>query len=153
MPEKTRFLADPPTLSDRAVRVGLRAGYRVMRVWWRFRRPRHIGVGILVWHAGRLLAVRHSYRPGLVIPGGRRDRGEEPAEAASRELAEELGIEAPPEDFVYLRTDGNTHLYALHLDTPPPVRPDSREILEAVFLTPDEARAVSPFLRRLLRDR
>jgi len=153
MPEGTRFLARPPTLRDRAARLGYTAGYRMMRVVWRVFPPRHVGVGVLVWHDGRLLAVRHSYRPGLVIPGGRRDRGEEPADAASRELAEELGIEAPPGAFEYLRTEGNTHLFALHLDAPPRVRPDSREIVEAVFLTPDEARAASGFLRRLLRDR
>lgn len=153
MPDQTRFFARPPTLRDRAARLGYRAGYRMMRVIWRVFPPRHVGVGILVWHGGRLLAVRHSYRPGLVIPGGRRNRGEEPADAASRELAEELGIEAPPDAFEYLRTERNTHLYALHLDAPPAVRPDSREIVEAVFLTPDEARAASGFLRRLLRGR
>lgn len=135
------------------MRLGYIAGYRVMRMVWRVFPPRHVGVGILVWHGGRLLAVRHSYRPGLVIPGGRRNRGEAPEDAASRELAEEVGIEAPAEAFEYLRTENNTHLYALHLDAPPAVRPDSREIVEAVFFTPDEARAASGFLRRLLRER
>lgn len=152
MPDSLRFFARPPTLIDRAARLGYRAGYRLMRLWWRVFPSRHIGVGILVWHDGRLLAVRHSYRPGLVIPGGRRDRGEDSAAAASRELAEELAIAAPAEDFVFLRTEGNTHLFALHLDAPPAVRPDNREIIEAVFLTPDEAREMSPDLRRLLRN-
>ncbi len=134
------------------MRLSYTAGYRVMRLWWRAFPPNHIGVGILVWHDGMLLTVRHSYRPGLTIPGGRRDRGEESAHAASRELAEELSIEAPPDAFQFLRTEGNTHLFALHLDAPPTVRPDSREIIEALFLTPDEAREASSFLRHLLRD-
>ena len=152
MPDRTRFPARPPTLRDRAARLGFTAGYRIMHVVWRVIPPRHVGVGILVWHGGRLLAVRHSYRPGLVIPGGRRNRGEAPDAAASRELAEELGIAAPAEAFEFLRTEKNTHLFALHLDAPPSVRPDGREIVEAMFLTPDEARAASGFLRRLLRD-
>jgi len=152
MPDQPRYFSRAPTLGDRAVRLSYRAGYRAMRLWWRVFPAHHIGVGVMVWHDGRLLAVRHSYRPGLVIPGGRRDRGEDSAAAASRELAEELGIEAPAEDFQFLRADGNTHLFALHLDEAPAVRPDSREVIEAVFLTPDEARAMSPHLRRLLRD-
>jgi len=151
MPARTRYLAPPPKLTDRAARLALAAAYRLLRLWWRVRPPRRPGVGVMVWHGGRLLAVRHSYRPGWAIPGGHVDRGESPAEAASRELAEELGIDAPADDFVYLRAQGTTELFALHLDTAPSVRPDGREVIEAVFLTPDEARAASTPLRRLLR--
>lgn len=42
---------------------------------------------------GRMLVVRTSYRRGWVFPGGMLDRGETPAEAAVREVREEVGLD------------------------------------------------------------
>jgi ADP-ribose pyrophosphatase YjhB (NUDIX family) len=75
----------------------LRAGYRVAYVglvaWSRIVRPRTRGVKILVFREGRVLLVRHSYGPGdWDVPGGFCRRNEAFAEAARRELGEELGI-------------------------------------------------------------
>ncbi|MET0295671.1 MAG: NUDIX domain-containing protein, partial [Phenylobacterium sp.] len=41
--------------------------------------------------AGHLVLVRHSYAPGLYLPGGGVKRGESPEGAVRRELAEEIG--------------------------------------------------------------
>jgi ADP-ribose pyrophosphatase YjhB (NUDIX family) len=41
---------------------------------------------------GRILLVRHSYKPGWSTPGGFLNRREAPADAAVREVWEELGI-------------------------------------------------------------
>jgi ADP-ribose pyrophosphatase YjhB (NUDIX family) len=41
---------------------------------------------------GRLLLLRHSYRPGWGVPGGLLGRHEEPADAAVRETQEEVGL-------------------------------------------------------------
>ena len=51
--------------------------------------------------AGRVFLVRHSYLPGLHLPGGAVDAGETCREAAEREAREEggLGLDAPPELF------------------------------------------------------
>jgi 8-oxo-dGTP diphosphatase len=41
---------------------------------------------------GRLLLVRHSYRPGWGLPGGFLKRGESPDDGARREVCEEIGL-------------------------------------------------------------
>ena len=55
----------------------------------------HVGSICVVERAdGHVLLVRQSYRRGgWGFPGGLLQRGEEPADAARRELSEELGIE------------------------------------------------------------
>jgi ADP-ribose pyrophosphatase YjhB (NUDIX family) len=53
-----------------------------------------IGVCAIISDAdGRVLLVKHSYRPGWCLPGGGLRRGEMPVEALARELREEVGLE------------------------------------------------------------
>src|SRR5690606_27578643 len=103
-----------------------------------------------VRHGGRVLAVRHSYRPGYTIPGGGVGRGEEPRATAVRELAEELSLAAEPAALVYKRRVRNTLVYELRLDAAPDLRIDNRELVEAVFLTPAEATRRNPDFRRFI---
>ncbi|MGH7224061.1 MAG: NUDIX domain-containing protein, partial [Gemmataceae bacterium] len=73
------------------MRIALWIAYRLLRVWWLIRRPRHDGSVIAVWFDDRVLMVRHSYRHRLGWPGGGIKAGERAVEAAARELNEELG--------------------------------------------------------------
>ncbi|WP_417686568.1 NUDIX domain-containing protein [Roseibium sp.] len=60
-----------------------------------FRNPYVLGVRVLVRDEdGCVLLVRHSYLAGWYLPGGGVDGGEVMADAAVRELREEVGIEA-----------------------------------------------------------
>jgi 8-oxo-dGTP diphosphatase len=118
-------------------------------------RGRH-GVAVAVWHAGRILVVRQSYRGGLTFPGGGAQAGEDPREAARRELREEVGIAAAAADLLPAHSGavyrdnrgGEVRVFELHLPEAPTLRPDRREIVGAWFMAPEEARAAG--LPRLL---
>lgn len=51
---------------------------------------------------GRLLTVRKRGTERFMHPGGKPEPGETAAEAASRELAEEVGIDVAPEELDYV---------------------------------------------------
>jgi 8-oxo-dGTP pyrophosphatase MutT (NUDIX family) len=86
------------TTRDRLVTV-LLGVYRRMPVWWRRRIVRTLSpsftVGAMVFverDDGALLLVQHSYRERWGVPGGLLEKGEDPREAAVREVFEETGL-------------------------------------------------------------
>ncbi len=123
-------------------------------------RPRLRGAAVAVWHEGRLLVLRNSYRRLLSLPAGGLRRGEEPREAARRELFEEVGIEVPAAALRYAReivwrvahAEDHVHLFELHLEEAPRLRVDGREVVWAEFLAPEEAiaRGLTEYVRRYL---
>jgi len=136
-------------------RVTMRTGfYRLLfalaRVWWFIRRPYTEGAVAAIWYDGRVLLVESSYRPQFGLPGGFVRRGETHAQAASREVGEELRLQIAPTDlklawqqstFFEYRHDTTT-VWEITLSEPPIIEVDGREIVSVSWKTPAEARAV-----------
>ncbi len=137
---------------DRLVRALLPFAYRASILWERLSGRRRAGAAVAVWYGGRILLVRHSYRRGYGLPGGAMKPGETPEAAAARELREEVGIEAQPEELVLALSTPRWHVLEYFPDAEPVPKPDRREITEARFMHPTEARGHSG-LHRYFRAR
>lgn len=120
-------------------RAALRVAYRLRGAFRRVARPRLRGVCVIATDAaGAVLLVRHSYGSGdWCLPGGGCGRREDPAEAARRELREELGVALLDLALVAEHREAisgaphTAYVFTAQIGGAP--RPDRREIVEAGF--------------------
>ena len=133
-------------------RLVMTAAFKLVRRWYRLMGTSAPGAGVAVWHHDQLLVVRHSYRPGWSLPGGRQKRGEDSQTTALRELKEEVGVELTPEILVLVFKGRSGHsLFECQLQTRPTLTIDNLEIIQAQFLAPAEIADPDQSLRRYLR--
>jgi ADP-ribose pyrophosphatase YjhB (NUDIX family) len=148
---------------DVLARCAYRFAYVAARAWWFVRRPKTFGSVVALWNDGRLLLVRSSYRRQYTLPGGFLKRGEDPRQAALRELSEELSLLLPAAALAlawqgtrrFEYRDDTLTVWEVVLTDPPPVRVDDREIVWAGWKTPAEARRLPllPHVREYLDGR
>jgi 8-oxo-dGTP pyrophosphatase MutT (NUDIX family) len=147
------------------VNFGYRLAYNlvyplVRPVWWLIGRDLE-GVYVAIWHEGRVLAIKNSYKREYCLPGGMIDAGETPAEAGARELGEEVGIPIVATDLemvheiVQSRGRSSDRAYVMSMEWTgerPAVTIDQREVVWADFVTPADllARELPAGLRRYL---
>jgi ADP-ribose pyrophosphatase YjhB (NUDIX family) len=111
----------------------------VRHYWRRWRKAPIAGVSVIITNlAGDVLLLKHSYGPEVWgLPGGGLAPGEDPLEAARREVREELGLELPrieaigTQEEVLSGSPHTAHLFAATCDRQP--RPDGREVVVARF--------------------
>jgi ADP-ribose pyrophosphatase YjhB (NUDIX family) len=124
-------------------------------LWWRLRG--NTGITVAVWVGERVLLVRHSYKPGLRLPGGGVRSDEDHRVAAARELREEVGLAVPLNDLhlvgPFQNTYGTNYLYEIELAAEPKLIVDRREIIFACFAPVKVASVRHQRLRRYLQTR
>jgi 8-oxo-dGTP diphosphatase len=132
---------------DWVYRTTYHYGFRAARLLWRLTKPRHFGAVVMLWYDKKVLLVRTSYQDGWVAPGGGIKSHEAPVQAAIREASEELGLQLALEDLRHaLATEhlwnnrrDMLQIFEVELSTSPKIKIDNREIIEARFVTPQEA--------------
>ena len=109
-------------------------------------RPR-MAAGLLVRDPqGRILLVRPTYKQGWDIPGGYVEPSESPAQAAAREVVEELGVPLPVGSLLVVDwaphpAEGDKLLFVFdggQLEDVSTLVPDGSEIAEAAFFPVDD---------------
>ncbi|MDB4974382.1 MAG: hydrolase [Myxococcaceae bacterium] len=158
----TREEAGQETFLDRVYQLGYFCAYRLMRSYWRVRHPTTHGALVAIWSSGKVLLVRNSYVPYYSAPGGYVRQDESGREAALRELLEEVGLSARPEDLqlaldVTHEWEGKRdHVQIFHLQVAqrPSVQIDRREVIEAAWFAPQEVLSLDVFppLKRAILD-
>jgi len=134
-------------LLDKAIRRGYRLAYLGLRAWWFVRRPATHGAGVALWHGGKVLLIRTSYRNSYSLPGGFIHPGEPSEQAARRELREELGVDLSGCELrlawsgmlPFESRQDTVDIWEILLENVPAVRIASHELVWADWVHPSDA--------------
>jgi 8-oxo-dGTP diphosphatase len=138
---------------------GAPRGVRRLGVWLTQARFNVTAGAVVSDERGRVLLLKHEFRAGSGwgIPGGFLEPGEQPEEAARRELREEAGVELEDVRLVLARTFRRPRqvelLFAARARPPADARPASREISRAEWFAPDSLPDSLPADQRRLVER
>lgn len=127
-------------------RLLLRVAYAIALTYWFLRRPQGRGAYVAVWHAGRVLTIRNSYKRGLTFPAGGIGRNESAEQAAIRELQEEVGIRIPLEALRFAGTfvsysefkQDVSSVFEYDAESLPQFKIDGTEVCDAEFVAFEE---------------
>ncbi len=117
----------------------------------RSRPMKRMGAGAVIRDAdGNVLIVKPTYKPGWELPGGAVEDDESPAEACTREIREELGVDLTVGALMCVDYNSSTSGYVeslmflfdielLDTGTVSEIRLDENELSECRFVSLDEA--------------
>jgi 8-oxo-dGTP pyrophosphatase MutT (NUDIX family) len=152
-----------PTLVDRGFQLAYVCAYRAMRTYWKVRHPTTHGTLVTLWNQGEVLLVRNSYVPYYSLPGGYIHKNEAARQAVVRELSEEIGVIADPDqlELVLEKTHDwegkkdHVQIFSLDLPSRPNIAVDNREVIEAKWYSPARALELQLFppLREVIEKR
>lgn len=152
-----------PTPVDRMFQLAYVCAYRLMRVYWTLRKPTTHGALITLWNRGQVLLVRNSYVSYYTLPGGYIHAGESGAQAAVRELSEEVGLRATTEQLALVLEEthpwqgkqDHVQIFSMEVDERPHIQIDNREVVEAAWWSPERALNLTLFppLRKVIEER
>jgi 8-oxo-dGTP diphosphatase len=155
--------AGRPSAVDLCFQAAYKVAYRLMRTYWAVRKPSTHGALVSLWNQGELLLVQNSYVPYRSLPGGYVGRSETSREAAIRELREEIGISARPEELEKVFDEvkewegkqDHVEIFALELSGRPEIRIDHREVVAAGWFSPERALELNLFppIRTIIEER
>ena len=132
---------------DRSFQLAYKVAYRMMRFYWGLRRPATHGALVTLWNEGQLLLIQNSYVSYRSLPGGYVGRFETGAEAAVRELREEIGIVASTDQLKKVYDEvkdwegkrDHVEVFRLELGSRPVIQIDHREVVSAGWYSPHAA--------------
>jgi ADP-ribose pyrophosphatase YjhB (NUDIX family) len=137
--------------------------YRAILIFWFFTRPTIQGVYVAIWYKGKLLIIKNSYRKRFTIPCGRIKPGENLADAAVRESAEEVGLNLEKQKLTFVgRYTGQYkyvsdigHFFEIEMTELPVIKVDNREVVWADFMPIEEVYRLnlSPTVKTWLKNR
>jgi 8-oxo-dGTP diphosphatase len=153
MGKSARLEASGATPVDLAYQLAYKLAYRMMRVYWGVRKPATHGALVTLWNQGQVLLVQNSYVPYRSLPGGYVARNETAVQAAVRELREEIGINARPDqlDKVFDQVNewegkrDHVEIFTLALEQRPKIAIDRREVISAEWFSPRDALELNLF--------
>lgn len=153
----------PHEAVDLGFRTAYRVAHRMLRTYWKFRRPRTHGSLIALWYEGELLVVKNSYRAQYTLPGGYVRRGESAQEAGARELFEEVALKVSAEQMKLVYSEMKpfenrsdcVSIVEFEAEAAPQLTVDNREVVWAGFRSADQVLGlpIVPHLRDYLRAR
>jgi 8-oxo-dGTP pyrophosphatase MutT (NUDIX family) len=138
-------------------RLGYRTAYVALRGYWFLARPQTNGVKCVLTEGDQVLLVRHTYGSrAWDLPGGSVKSGESPADAATREMQEELGVQVDGwqrlgelQIAIDHRRD-RVHCFRAELPAPPELELDLGELSAAQWFDRGRLPQVGRYTRQIL---
>ena len=133
-------------LYDKIAQLFLKLTYNSMLFLWSFTRPTVHGVFIAIWYKQKLLVIKNSYKKSFTIPCGRIKSGEDAANAAVRELYEEVGLRVDKHQMKFIGVYSSCYrnikdignFFEIEMTEQPKIQVDNREVIWFQFMPLDQ---------------